>query len=74
MSKYADFEFVKRCIYSCTTLVQTRSPLTRLMRAFRIKHDDNNLWLLLCEHRDKKFDELIKTNLKTTCRQDILTE
>lgn len=63
MSKYSDFEFVKRCIKSCKTVAQIRTPITNLMRLFNQKHKDTSLWIQLGDERDAFFNEMIKTNL-----------
>lgn len=63
MSKYADYEFVIRCIKSCKTVKQIRTPITNLMRSFHEKHSDFDLWVKLKDERDAFFLTMIETDL-----------
>ena len=66
MSKYKDFEFIRRCIRSCVTVGQIRAPITKLNRLFYNKHDDHSLWRLLCKERDNHFTMMLKNKLNIT--------
>lgn len=66
MSKYSDFEFVRRCIRSCVDVYQIRSPITKLKHLFYIKHNDIALDRLLTRERDDHFAMMIKNKLNIT--------
>lgn len=66
MSKYKDFEFVRRCIRSCVTVSQIRAPITKLNRSFYLKHKDQGLWNILGKERADHFTMMLKNKLNIT--------
>jgi len=50
--KYAEFEWIKRAIQSCTTWAQLRSPITKLIHLFSDKYHDFDLVIRLNNERD----------------------
>lgn len=55
--KYADFEFVRRCITSCITYSQLGNPISNLIKLFHVKYNDNELVNLLYNY---KHEHLLK--------------
>ena len=56
---YEDYDFVVRCIESCEEPKQVRSPITKLIELFKVRHIND-------ERLPKFYEELVKLRERKT--------